>query len=250
MQTIFDIIGMIALTGGIAGAVATALLKIFGERWIGSKFDKEIERLRDSHARELAHLTYQIDGLLDRTTKLNDWEFRIVPEAWGKTLKAYNLAVHHTSSGRMVMPVSPMDDETLEDFLAMSPLLDSQKNQVRRAEPKDRTRIYYDIEYFHNKDRAEQAAREMSIFLQDNAIFIRNEERFAELETIVWAALNQHRLVKQFPDMRRDTGTPDIDAIEIRGKAVLQEIKTELRDNLWSNTLAARGVDPKAVETR
>nr|WP_314257924.1 hypothetical protein [uncultured Devosia sp.] len=248
MQTIIDIFGMIALTGGIAGAVATAMLKVFGERWIGSRFDKEIERLKDEHSRELAHLTYQINGLLDRTTRLNDFEFRVIPEAWGKTLKAFNEA-SHLSGSRLVHGLDKMDLDTLEDFLQLSPLLDSQKAKVRMAPLADRTKVYYGLEYFHSQDKAEGAGRDMSIYLQANGIFLRSKKKFAELEEIIWNAMKEHGRIKQYPDMAK-SGTPAIDALEKRGKELTEEIEAELHSQLWSTDLAVRGTDPVSVETR
>lgn len=123
MDQVLQFFGGVLVYGAAAGAVALGLFKVFGERLINHRFDKALATFKDEQVQEMEHLRYQISGLLDRTTKLNEMEFKVVPEAWGKVLAAYNQAKFQTSSGRLVQHLDDMDLETLEDFLTLSPLL-------------------------------------------------------------------------------------------------------------------------------
>lgn len=83
----------------------------------------------------------------------------------------------------------------------------------------------------------------MSIHLQGHGIFLRSKAKFVELEGIIWAALRQHSLIKQYPKLRGE-GAPDIDALEKRGKELLEEIEAEIHAGLWSTELTPRPTLP------
>jgi hypothetical protein len=76
-----DIVKLIVAGGGLV-AIAFALFKFVGEKWLDkwltAKFDKEIE-----------HLRLKNNVLMNRTAKLHQWEFEVLPEAWSRLNDAF-----------------------------------------------------------------------------------------------------------------------------------------------------------------
>jgi hypothetical protein len=91
-QTATDVL---ALVGGgvavVAGTVALAywLFKLFSEKWLTAKFDERLAAYKHHQQKELEQLRYTINSLMDRTIKLHQREFEILPEAWAKLADAF-----------------------------------------------------------------------------------------------------------------------------------------------------------------
>ncbi|MEO8757649.1 MAG: hypothetical protein ABI398_07850 [Devosia sp.] len=75
-------VGGAALGGVSLVAVAYWIFQTWGEKWLQSRFDRQLEDLRHQQAQEMEGLRYRIGQLLDRSTKLSEKEFEVVPEAW------------------------------------------------------------------------------------------------------------------------------------------------------------------------
>lgn len=92
MEMIRDLLAglsALGLTVGIAVGVAWRVFKSAGEKWLSSKFAERLEELKHVHQRELERLKLTINTSFDRTTKLHNQEFSVLPELWAKCNKAY-----------------------------------------------------------------------------------------------------------------------------------------------------------------
>jgi hypothetical protein len=75
-------IGNIVFAGAGGAAVVVGLLKLFGEKWLNTKFEERLATFKHEHQKEIEQLRLRINTLMDRTTKLHQREFDVLPEAW------------------------------------------------------------------------------------------------------------------------------------------------------------------------
>jgi hypothetical protein len=78
--------------GGGGAAVAFAIFKGFGAKWMDQRFGAAIERQRHEHASALEHLKLGFSQQLDRSVKLANREFELLPELWRNVVEAEALA--------------------------------------------------------------------------------------------------------------------------------------------------------------
>ena len=78
METLFAILGylLVAATGltGL-GVLLLFLFRTAAEKWIGAKFDKQLEAFKHEQQVEIERLKFSISAQLDRATKLHQREF-------------------------------------------------------------------------------------------------------------------------------------------------------------------------------
>lgn len=241
MQTIIDLFGMIALVGGIAGAVATALLKIFGERWIGSRFDKALEELKHQQTQELEHLRFRINGLLDRTTKLNDREFEVLPAAWALTVDAFHSVREFTDRVQRYANVGLMSSAELEQFFEKSVLFETEKQGVREAD--DRQAFYNEAISRHDARRVLDEFQEMHRYLFKYGIFIEPNlrEQLLDVDDILWEAFRERQQRMEL-DIKPWTFEKDA-VLNDRGSKLMQTLEHAIQARLWNNEIAVNRVE-------
>ena len=180
METLFAILGylLVAATGLTSvGVLLLFLFRTAAEKWIGVKFDKQMEAFRHEQRVEIERLKFNISAQLDRATKLHQREFEVLPKAWGKLKDANGLISELVSRGKIITDLNAMSDPQREDFLGRSPLAEWQRDLVRAA--KDKTDAYRNqIEPFRI-GRARKATRDfISIFNGTGSLFdLRSKEK-------------------------------------------------------------------------
>src|SRR5258705_7550804 len=125
METLFAILGylLVAATGltGL-GVLLLFLFRTAAEKWIGAKFDKQLEAFKHEQQVEIERLKFSISAQLDRATKLHQREFDVLPKAWGKLKDAHGIISELVSRGKTITDLNPMSDPQREDFLEARPL--------------------------------------------------------------------------------------------------------------------------------
>src|ERR1700736_1981739 len=96
LQVILAPIGALVAGGGILSIIVFGTFKLLGEKWLNSKFDERLAAYKHEQQKELEHLRFRINSLMDRTAKLHQREFDIVPEAWGRLVEAYSSVLWFT----------------------------------------------------------------------------------------------------------------------------------------------------------
>src|SRR6266478_2766141 len=133
-QTALD---LLALVGGgvavVAGTVALAywLFKLFSEKWLTAKFEERLAAYKHQQQKELEELRFKISSLMDRTTKLYQREFEVLPEAWAKLVIAHATVQGVVSALQQYPDLDRMNDKQLEEFVQTSQLKQWQKDELR-----------------------------------------------------------------------------------------------------------------------
>jgi hypothetical protein len=84
------IFGLSAIGFGGIAAVSYWLFKLFSEKWLNTKFQERLESYKHEQQKELEQLRFKINALMDRTTKLHQREFDVLPEAWSRLVDAHD----------------------------------------------------------------------------------------------------------------------------------------------------------------
>jgi hypothetical protein len=137
-----SILDFLALLGGgvaaVAGIVAAAywIFKLFSEKWLTAKFEERLAAYKHQQQKELEELRFKISGLLDRTTKLYQREFEVLPEAWGKLVITHGNVQGLVAAFQQYPDLDHMSAEQLAEFVDKSALKQWQKEELRQASSK------------------------------------------------------------------------------------------------------------------
>jgi len=229
------IVGVGALAAALA-AFAYWLFKLFAEKWLSARFNERLEDYRHAHGRELEKLKLQINTLMDRTIKLHQFEFDVLPEAW----KRLNLAFSHTAS--FVSPMQSFSDlnrmgvAEREHFITNSELYDWEKDQLRSSA--DPNGLYPKLIFWHRHSRVQDAYRDFHNYLVTNGIFIQPslKKKFLQLSEILNAAIMERELVEEGVSTYKEA-RPITTRVTKEGQSLCDAIEAEVAARLWDTKL-------------
>ncbi len=231
---IVSTLGGVAVVLSALVGVAYWLFRTFSERWLQSKFDARLAGLQHAHNQEIEQLRFRINAMMDRTTKLHEREYQVLPELWEALASAWGEAASYTSPLQMVPDLGRMSKEQLEEHLARSDLFESQKQTVRNST--DRTNAFQKEVYWHRKAAVEDHARKFSRALRFNGIFVPQDikDNLKLASEIIWDALLEHSLNEEMEQRPRERKAQE--RLKKDGQTLLDDIEKAIQDRLWSIT--------------
>ena len=128
------LLGSLALGGSVITALAFGLFKAFGENWLSNRFAERLAAFRHDQAKELEQVKFEIGKLMDRTTKLHQREFEILPKAWSRMAKSYYCTGRVIASFQSYPDVERMNPAQLDEFLEDSRLQNWQKAELKNTQ--------------------------------------------------------------------------------------------------------------------
>jgi hypothetical protein len=225
-------LGALVVAGGGIAAICYGILKFFGEKWLNAKFEERLAAYKHAQQQELERLKFKINTLMDRTTKLHQREFDVIPEAWAALFSA-DVAVRSFASPFQEYPdVGRMTEARLEEFLKSTPLTDWQKDELRAARDKHRT--YVDAIFWHNAAQRKNTYRKFSTYLKKNGIFIPEplKSKFTEISDMLWDAIVEHEANTEHGLRPRERGKWK--ALTEKGPELMKAIEADVQSRLWS----------------
>lgn len=219
----------------IVGA-AYGLFRFLGERWINHKLNERLEAYRSEQARELERLRHKINGVFDRTKRLHDREFEVLPEIWGKLVEAEGWAQSYLSGFRQYPDLKKLGLADLDEFLEGTRFSDGQKRTIKSAA--DKQEAYHRIEEMYRSYDALDKVRDASLALRRHGIFVLKPLRddmnkLIDLmhTAIIEGQINQEHKVQ--PPMR-----DSYKALTDKGGPLFNDIETGVRERLWDSATA------------
>jgi hypothetical protein len=178
--------GIVALLTAVGG-VSYAFFKVFAEKWLTARFEKQASSIRHQQQIDFANFKFEMDRYADRAVKLNQREFEVLPTAWSKIFEAYSLT--RSILGLESFPdLQALKPSQLEDYLQKSDLTDNQKQEIRESKDKN---TYIQQHLTQKKFSAiGEKIRDAHIYVRQNSIFMPAELRgkFQAIEDLVWGA--------------------------------------------------------------
>ncbi|WLA79248.1 hypothetical protein [Bradyrhizobium elkanii] len=198
-----------------------------------ARFNERLEDYKHKQQRELEELRFKINSLMDRTTKLHQREFDVLPEAWSKLVMAHG-HVQSVAAGLQQYPdLDRMTPEQLSEFLEKCPLDRWEKERVKTESQK--TDYYTRAIDYHKAWEARKTYVDFYQYYRKNSIFIRDEikAKFDTLSELTNGALVEHELWlsdrRNFNiwDSRRKLGT--------EGAPLLKGLEQDVQERLWDS---------------
>jgi len=200
MDDLLRIFGVVGIAvSGLAGVSGLAFIVYKGfqhlaVKWLDAKFAERLQALKHMQDKEMEQLRFKIAAMLDRTVKLHQREFDVLPEAWSKLNDAFWVARSFVSPAQSYPDLERMSAPHREEFIAGTSLLESQKAELRNAEKKND--LYQKQIFWHNLANAQSKGRESFRWAMKNGIFISEDIRakFAVLHDLIFNALSEHQM--------------------------------------------------------
>lgn len=227
--------GEVVVYGGGSAAVAFLLFQYLGKGWIDARFAERLEAFKHDQAKELQRLKVEVESLLSGALKIQDREFTVLPEAWHKLNEAYSLTSWVLSPMQQYPGVGQMSGAELDEFLAASELLETQKARVRAADHRDRDKTYQDIILWHRLNRAQKAVGDLQKYTASQGVFLPPplKQHFTDMQPVLWEALVAVEVGHQAADykMRSDAWK----VFQDKGQPLHQSIEKAIEQRLHSH---------------
>jgi len=233
MLEIFQYIGVITVGAGAVATFAYWLFKLFSEKWLTAKFDKHLEDHKHAQQKELENVRFEFNKLMDRTVKLHQQEFDVLPEAWALLVVAKGMSESAVSYLQSYIDLSQMSDAQLDQYLVKCPFDQWKKEEIKSSSEKNKLyQKYMDWEKIVN---AQASFREFSLFRLKNGIFMSSpiQEKFRQLDNLIIEALIERQI-----ELEPGSDSPGKDARKKFKKEcgnLMDNLEVAIHDRLWSN---------------
>jgi hypothetical protein len=239
-RQIFATIGELVAYTGVVGLAAFAIFKLLGEKWLENKFAERLEAFKHRQNQELQELKLKIDTLFDRTIKLHQREFEVLPQAWSLLDDAF-AAVRAVAVGFQQYPnVDGMNTIQLDEWLGKVDLAEWQKNELRATS--DKNQYYSKALSWRQLGDAERKRIAFHLYIGKNGIFMTPEikDAFYTLNKLMIGACVEREInlgERASPQLREAT-----QELNNEGLPIFAKLETAVHDRLWSSTRAVAGV--------
>jgi hypothetical protein len=244
-SNVWATLGILGVTVVTLTSAAYALFRYLGQKWLTAKFDERLETYKHEQQRQLEQLRFKISALLDRTVKLHQQEFDVLPELWARLNEAFGHVLDLTARYKQYPDINSMNSLQLEDFLSDSGLKEYQKAEIRAAS--DKMERYAYARFWQVFYEVEDKYREFNRYFVTKGIFLQPELRIAitELRNLMYEAIDEREREQRDPEPRPGRFEKG-DLIRAEGKAKLEAIGEAVRARLWHlPSLDARDVEPQ-----
>jgi hypothetical protein len=236
VDQLLRILGQIVLYGGGGAAVAYGLFQYLGKSWIENKFAKSLEEFKHQQAIEVQRLRVEIESMLSGALRLQELEFKVLPEAWRLLDNAYGLARWVTASYTEYPSIEGMSHaELLEYFSKAYPeLLDSQVQKIIAATGRDRDQRFHELISWQRLNRAKKGVNELETYTAANGLFLPPalKKQFLEIIPVLRTAVITVETGQQVKDYKmRGSASADLETVAPLHKAIEKAIEDRLHSH-------------------
>lgn len=221
--------------GGIFLAVFGAM-KVFGDKWVNSKFNERLEAFKHGQQREIETLKFGFSAAMDRASKLHQREFETLPDAWSTLIDGFNSVLAFTAAFQSYPDINRMSDAELDEFFLDNEFSKSSEIEIKSSD--NRNKALQKAIFWLRHGKAADKLREHHALILKQGIFMSADikARFVAIGDLSWDALSEHRIKYELEEYGE---RPQRDALERVGNRLLNELETIIRDRLWSDVRAA-----------
>lgn len=227
----FSLFGFGTIFFGGATALAYWAFKLFGDKWLTAQFSQRLEEYKHSQQKELEDIRFESNKLMDRTTKLHQHEFDVLPEAWALLVDAYGITVGATSSIQRYTTIDLMNETRLDAFLEDSPLLDWEVEELKITDDK--------LDYYQTSIDRHKLVNVINVVGKFNAYRLKYgifmlpniQEDFEQMGDLLYRAqLEYERAINEMHRVKRDARN----MLESEGKNLLKKLEINIHERLWN----------------
>jgi hypothetical protein len=232
---LFVAVGGLIVVGGGLSTIVYWIFKILSERWLNAKFEERLVAYKHEQQKEIEQLRFKINALMDRTTKLHQREFDVLPEAWARMNDAYWEVKGLVASLQQYPDVNRMTPQHLDAFLAKCKLAEWEQDELSASS--DKSKYYIDRISWHRIYETRITCGEFQRYLLKNGIFIPTDlkTKFSKLEELIRSALIEHKVGKVH-GVSNSMHKELTKLIEV-GPGLLKNLEAEVQSRLWNSEL-------------
>lgn len=233
-ETIFGFVGQLGLTAAAAALFAWSAFRWLGSNWMESQFARRLERFKHEQTQEIERLRFRINALMDRTAKLHQHEFEVLPGLWARMGDAVGSTQWVVSRLQSIPGLDRMPPEVLEEFFDEVNLNQRQRNELRALPAEERNEEYLRIMFWRKLTTARNDSTELNNYLLAHGIFIPTElkAKVRQLLSMIDSALSEREADYRLPQPgpgRYARGDHFLTA----GVALLHEMEADVQTRLW-----------------
>lgn len=194
------------ITGvGAASGIAYAAFKRWGEKYVDSKFDKAMEKLKYQHQFEIELLKGSVQGEVSRATRFFEQEFTALTQLHKLLVRCASSAQDALHKFQEAPSVVGVPDHQVRAMLEKSEVgEDDIQTVLDEIKPFGRQKVVADIWISRKVKRAWQDWADFRNYRLDHCIFFDEEilEKVFSIDKLIEAALDEWRLEREHPDPR------------------------------------------------
>ncbi|MFA7263724.1 MAG: hypothetical protein WC068_11945 [Caulobacter sp.] len=237
------LIGEIARLVGflaVAGGVVFAVLKFGGEKLIEHQFNKSLEGVRAEQARSLEQLRFDISASLDRTAKLHQFEFEVLPEAWRRLHVAGGSCHAATRRDIHQIFVESLSDKQLSSLLDDLGIEDIYSRHIRTLSNEERQVAFDKAEKNHRWNIAHRDHAEYYNYLLSHGIFIQKDllKKLKAIGKLTADAVGEYGNMLNDPTFTGEGSSNARDAFRANWSSMIGDLEADVHSRLWNSRLA------------
>lgn len=185
-------LGNVFIYGVPSVGITWLFLQKAAERWVDAHFAKRQKAFEHEQAKELQRIKAKLDTVIQGSLKLQEREFKIIPEAWVHIGEAYGVASWLCSPMQTYVSLEHMTPGDLDEFLKKKEWLTAgQKDEIRNLSGHYRDTRWQELDTRYRYNQARNALADADKFLKANSVFIPDglREQFDSQVTIIWHTL-------------------------------------------------------------
>jgi len=230
---ILQFLGEVTAYGGGASVIAYLMFRYLGKSWIENKFAERIEDFKHQQAIEIQRLRVEIDSTLSGVLKIQDKEFETLPQAWSRLDEAYSHVTALVSPLQQYPNLDRMTPPQIEEFLAQSELLETQKDEIRESETKVKT--YQEVIFWHRLHKVRKICFDLQSYVIRFGIFFPPElkESFDKIVEALRLAVSDKEIGHEAKDykLQNEGWTKIKDEIQPLFKEIEEKIHARLQSH-------------------
>lgn len=237
-----NILGRFFVYGGVSIGLFWLVAQKAAERWIDAHFAKRQKEFEHDQAKELQRIKAKLDTVIQGSLKLQEREFKIIPDAWEKIGEAFGSACWLCSPMQSYTSLQQMSEAQLEEFLSKQELLwDTHKQEIRDTPVGSRDKLWQEMDTRMRYNKAQNALAAADSFLKTNSIFLPDDlrEQFNKQVHLIWEALisfecGNNTSPKDYKMIREGW-----DKLKKEGEPLHEQIERAVRNRLLEQTQIA-----------
>lgn len=223
---VVEFLGRVFVYGVPSVGIVWLIFQKAVDRWVDAHFSKRQKLFEHDQAKELQRLKVKIDTVIQGTLRLQEREFKLLPEAWEKISEAFGLVIWLTSPFQQFPSIEYLTVLELDEYLENTDCFETQKQKIRDANWRDRNKILQVIEVRKRSVQANKAVSDADRFIKNNGVFLPLEilERMIDLKDKTWNCLVAHQVGSEAKEFKminegwkklKDEGEPLHKSIEL-----------------------------------
>lgn len=229
-----------------AGGLVFAFLKFGGEKLIEHQFNKSLEGVRAEQAKSLEQLRFDISASLDRTAKLHQFEFEVLPEAWSRLHIAGGTCYEAIKQNIRKVEVQFLTDEQLASVLENHEISELDSQNIKNLSGNDRQVAFDKALNFHRWKIAYRDYGEYNNYLLSHGIFIQVGllEKLKSIAKLTHDAVVEYGHTLDSPALAGQFSSNARDAFRANWSSMIGALETEVHSRLWNSRLTT--IDQRA----